>query len=196
MYSRTSISEIVTPSPTLRKQDPPPRGLAGFGPFMAEDNMIGLALWHDLGLRHSMVPDVALDFLGALDLRAYIDRRARWIRVRKMMTLPATLLEPFTESILAGIYFGWAADRLWGVPRWLTFVLNGVVWLGVDLDVRRSLKTNVSGPQPHTAAFVAAWAVREVLALPIWLYAMAGSTVTWRGSRYRVLASGEARRVD
>ena len=36
---------------------------------------------------------------------------------------------------------------------------------------------------------------REVLALPIWLYAMLGDEVTWRGNRYRILASGEAVRL-
>lgn len=200
MYSRSNIGAIETPSPTLRKLDPPPRGLAGFGPFMAEDNMIGLAIWHQLQEKHAMVPDVALDFLGALDVRGYVDRRARWIRVRKLMTLPATLLEPFTESIVAGLYAGWALRRLshGAVPAWLVFVLNEAAWLLVDLDVRRSLATNVRhiGPQPTTAAFVAAWAAREILALPIWAYAMLGSTVMWRGNRYRVLASGEAKRVD
>lgn len=198
MYSRSNIGDIVTPSPTLRKLDPPPRGLAGFGPFMAEDNMIGLSVWHDLKLKHRMVPDVALDFLGALDVRGYVDRRARWIRVRKMMTLPATLLEPFTESLVAGLYGAWAAHRLFGVPGWLFFAINELAWLAVDLDVRRTLATNVRhiGPQPSTAAFVAAWAARELMALPIWTYAMAGSTVMWRGNRYRILASGEAKRVD
>lgn len=200
MYSRSSIGDIVTPSPTLRKLDPPPKGLAGFGPFMAEDNMIALSVWHDLKLKHRMVPDVALDFLGALDVRGYIDRRARWIRVRKMMTLPATLLEPFTESLVAGIYGAWAFGRLThgALPGWLFFVLNEVLWLLVDLDVRRNLATNVRhiGPQPTTAAFIAAWAAREILALPIWTYAMLGSTVMWRGNRYRILASGEAKRVD
>jgi len=162
---------------------------------MAEDNMIALSLWHELGLKHAMTGDVALDFVGAMSVRGYIDRRARWIRVRKMMTLPATLLEPLTESIVAGIYSSWAIHYLTGggVPAWLWWILNQVLWLAVDLDVRRNLSTNVRdmGPEPTIPAFIAAWAAREALALPIWIYAMVGSTVMWRGNRYRILASGE-----
>lgn len=195
MYSRANIASLTSPSPTLRSQPDPPRGLAGFGPFMAEDNMIGLSIWHELGLKHAMTPDVALDFLGPMSVRGYIDRRARWIRVRKMMTLPATLLEPFTESLVAGVYSSWAIGRLTGWKHmWLWFVLNEVVWLLVDLDVRRRLATNAGNvPAPTTPAFILAWAAREALALPIWIYAMLGSTVVWRGNTYRVLASGECR---
>lgn len=195
MYSRANIASLTTPSPTLRSQPDPPKGLAGFGPFMAEDNMIGLSLWHELGLKHAMTGDVALDFLGSMKVRGYIDRRARWIRVRKMMTLPATLMEPFTESIVAGIYGSWALHRLLGIWQPLAFVLNMALWLAVDLSVRRNLTTNVRhiGPRTSTAAFITAWAARELLALPIWLYAMLGSTVMWRGHAYRILASGESR---
>lgn len=198
MYSRAAISSLTTPSPTLRKTADPPRGLAAFSPFMAEDNMIALSVWHEAGLKHAMTGDVALDFLGALSVRGYIDRRARWIRVRKMMTLPATLLEPFTESIVAGIYGGWAVHRLFGFPRVAFWILNMAVWLAIDLSVRRNLATNVRGigPTSNTLSFCAAWAARECLALPIWIYAMLGSSVVWRGNRYRILASGEAKRLD
>lgn len=198
MYSRSNINSLSTPSPTLRKEVDPPRGLAAFSSYLAEDNMIGLGIWHELGLKHAMTSDVALDFLGALSVRAYIDRRARWIRVRKMMSLAATLLEPFTESILSGVYGGWALHRLFGVPRLAFWLLHMAVWLSVDLSVRRNLATNVRGigPPTDTIPFCIAWAARECLALPIWLYAMLGSVVTWRGHRYRILASGEAKRVD
>jgi ceramide glucosyltransferase len=198
MYSRANVNSLTTPSPTLRSQPDPPRGLAGFGPFMAEDNMIALSLWHELDLKHAMTGDVALDFLGPMSVRGYIDRRARWIRVRKMMTLPATLLEPLTESIVAGIYSAWALHRLTGIPGWLWWIINMGAWLTVDLDVRRNLAANVNTlwPQPSMPAFAAAWAARECLALPIWLYAMVGSAVMWRGNKYRILASGECCAVE
>lgn len=40
-----------------------------------------------------------------------------------------------------------------------------------------------------------AWAVRELLALPIWLFAMMGDTVGWRdeGTVYRVQRDGSVR---
>lgn len=142
-----------------------------------------------------MTGDVALDFLGALSLRDYIMRRARWIRVRaKMIPIGATLGEPFTESLLAGLYGGWALHKLLGVHMGWWWVGNLVVWLGVDLAVRKALATNVRhvGPPQGVGSFLVAWAAREVLAFPIWLYAITGSTVVWRGKTYRIVTSGES----
>jgi ceramide glucosyltransferase len=196
MYSKANIARLTTPSPTLRQLPNPPTGLAGFGPFLAEDNMIALSIWHELGLKHAMSPDVAFDFLGALSVRDYIMRRVRWIRVRKKMTpLVAVILEPFTESIICGVYGSWAFSRVFGATATSLFVVHMVLWLLVDLSVRHSLETNSSGPPASTVVFVIAWMAREVMALPIWLYGITSSTVTWRGKSYEILASGEARRL-
>lgn len=191
MYSRANINSLSSPAPSLKTQNV--KGLAGFGPFMAEDNMLAHSIWHELGLKHAMTGDVATDYLGALSVRDYFMRRARWIRVRKMMTLHATSMEPLTESIVASLYGAWAVHTLFGVPMSLFWVLSMGLWLASDLAVRRALATNVRhlGPPQPTSRFLLAWAARECLALPIWLYAMAGTRVVWRGKAYRALASGE-----
>lgn len=197
MYSRDNISSLTSPSPTLQRSPDPPTGLAGFGPFLAEDNMIALSLWHELGLKHAMTSDVALDFIGSLTIKAYIDRRARWIRVRKKMTLAATIAEPFTESIMCGLYGSWAISQLIGASPPAVFLVHMGLWLMVDLRVKSSLETNVKsvGPPTSSLQFLLAWAARELLAFPIWLYAVIGDRVTWRGIRYRILDSGEAVRL-
>ncbi|GMK57885.1 hypothetical protein CspeluHIS016_0407190 [Cutaneotrichosporon spelunceum] len=196
MYSRANINSLSSPAPSLASKDV--KGLAGFGPFMAEDNMIGLAVWHELGLKHTMTGDVACDFLGTLSVRDYCMRRTRWIRVRKRMTLPATTMEPLTESIVASLYGAWAVNTLFGMPKLVFWVLSMSAWLATDLAVRKALATKVRhvGPPQPTGRFLLAWAARECLALPIWIYSMLGSSVMWRGKAYRVLASGEARRID
>lgn len=197
MYSRENIASLTSPSPTLQRSPEPPKGLAGFSPFMAEDNMIALSLWHELGLKHAMTSDVALDFIGSLTIKAYIDRRARWIRVRKKMTLGATIAEPFTESLVCGLYGSWAISQIIGASRTAIFLIHMALWLMVDLRVKSSLETNVKnvGPPTSTLQFLAAWCARELMAFPIWLYAIVGDQVTWRGNRYRILASGEAVRL-
>lgn len=159
--------------------------------------MIALSLWHELGLKHAMTSDVALDFIGSLTVKQYIDRRARWIRVRKKMTLGATLMEPMTESLVCGLYGSWAISQIIGASRPAIFVIHMVLWLIVDLQVKSSLETNVKdiGPPTSTIQFLTAWCLRESLAFPIWLYAIVGDQVTWRGNRYRILASGEAVRL-
>ncbi|RXK38846.1 ceramide glucosyltransferase [Tremella mesenterica] len=193
LYSRANIASLTSPAPTLRASLNPPTGLAGFGPFLAEDNMIALSLWHELGLKHAMTSDVAVDFLGALSVRGYIDRRVRWIRVRKRMTpYLVTALEPFTESVLCGIYGSWAIARLLGANKSALFAVHMILWLMVDLGVRRALSTHVKGRPPEsTLVFVLAWMARELMTLPIFLYGLASSDVTWRGKRYRIVQSGQ-----
>ena len=194
MYSKANIAALSTPSPTLSQRPDPPKGLRGFGPFLAEDNMIGLSLWHELGLKHAMTGDVALDFIGALSVGDYVQRRIRWIRVRKKMTpILATAIEPFTESVLCGAYGSWAIARLFGATKSSLFIVHMLMWLLVDLSVRRSLGTNVTGigPPSSTTLFVIAWVAREVSTLPIWLYGITRSEVVWRGKKYRIMTSGE-----
>ena len=193
LYSRTNIAALTTPSPSLQSLPNPPTGLAAFSPFLAEDNMIALGIWHELGLKHAMTSDVALDFLGALSVRDYIDRRVRWIRVRKKMTpLIATAIEPFTESIVCGLYGSWALTRLLGATTISLFVIHMVIWLIIDLGVKAALETNVKGvgPQTNRMVFILAWIAREIMALPIWVYGITSSEVVWRGRKYRIMSSG------
>ncbi|EIW64263.1 glycosyltransferase family 21 protein [Trametes versicolor FP-101664 SS1] len=173
---------------------PGERGLAAFGRFLAEDNMIASALWHELGLRHDLSCDVAKNAVGNMSLMDYVARRIRWVRVRKRMVLAATLAEPFTESVLAGVLAAIGLRYLTGVSPWLFLPVHFLVWLFVDMDVFASL---ASHPVPANMRwqFLAAWAARELIALPIWFMAIVGSEVEWRGKRYEVMENGEVRRV-
>ncbi|KAI7951886.1 hypothetical protein MJO28_007570 [Puccinia striiformis f. sp. tritici] len=82
-----------------------------YGQFLAEDNMIGQTLWDD-GIRHAMTIDVVGNLVGQLSVKDYFDRRIRWIRARKFMSIGCTLVEPFTESILLGIAMSLSLERL------------------------------------------------------------------------------------
>ncbi|KAI0271420.1 glycosyl transferase family 21-domain-containing protein [Gloeopeniophorella convolvens] len=171
------------------------RGLAAFGRFLAEDNMIGSALWHELDLRHDLSCDVALNALGDMTLSDYIWRRVRWIRVRKHMTLAATLVEPFTESVVLGVLAAASLRFLTGMPVHIFLPAHFLLWILVDLDVYASL-AGYSLPSSKRWSFLVAWWTRELLAFPVWLLAIIGDQVEWRGRRYRVLRNGEVERVS
>ncbi|KAJ7071189.1 glycosyl transferase family 21-domain-containing protein [Mycena amicta] len=170
-------------------------GLPAFARFLAEDNMIASALWHELGDRHDLSCDVARNVVGNMSLMDYIWRRVRWIRVRKHMVLSATLLEPFTESVVLSLIFAASLKTLLGISPWMTICAHFALWIYVDLDVYASLAGH---PLPATQrwSFMAAWAARELLALPIFLFAIFGSQVTWRGRRYTILRNGEVARAE
>jgi len=173
---------------------PGERGLAAFGRFLAEDNMIAGALWHELGLRHDLSYDVARNAVGSMSVSDYIWRRVRWVRVRKHMVFAATMVEPFTESVLLGSLTSVGLNYLFGIPSWIFLPTHFVFWLAVDLDVFASLAGHSTSPSSRWA-FLGAWAVRELLAFPIWLFAIGGNQVEWRGKRYEVMRNGEVRRV-
>ena len=166
------------------------RGLEAFGKYMAEDNMIASAIWHELGLGHDLSCDVAYNAIGDMSLKDYIFRRVRWIRVRKHMVLSATLLEPWTESIALGTVAALSTRFLFGIPCWLFLICHFSAWIFVDLDVYCSIAGHPL-PQGSRTSFFIAWLFRESLAFPIWLYAVVGSHVMWRGKRYRMLRNGE-----
>lgn len=196
LYRRSDVDRLNGSRKPLAKQVPADsaagRGFTAFGRFMAEDNMIASALWHELDMRHDLSCDVARNVVGKMSLMDYIQRRARWIRVRKRMVLSATVLEPFTECLLVSAIGAWAFNRLFTVPILLFLFAHYVAWLYVDLDVYNSLAGH---PLPDSLRweFMLAWVAREVLTLPIFFYAVFGNEVEWRGRRYEMLPNGEVR---
>ncbi|EJU05712.1 glycosyltransferase family 21 protein [Dacryopinax primogenitus] len=197
MYRRSDVEQLTgTLKPASKLKDPNmKRGLEAFGRFLAEDNMIGAAIWHELGMRHDMSCDVAKNAIGNMDLAAYFWRRVRWVRVRKHMVLSATIIEPFTESVLLGTLMAWSLRSMLGFPMVVVLICHTLVWLLVDLDVYAALAGHAV-PASIRLTFIRAWFFRELLALPIFLYAVFGNEVTWRGRTYRVLSNSEAQRVE
>ncbi|KAF7306769.1 Glycosyltransferase family 21 protein [Mycena indigotica] len=197
VYRRSDLERVngsLKPVPTSGSQ-PGTRGLPAFARFLAEDNMIAGALWHELGDRHDLSCDIARNVVGNMSLSDYIRRRARWIRVRKHMVLSATLLEPFTESVVLSLILAWSLNTLFAVPPLLSLAAHFAIWIYVDLDVYASLAGHPL-PAGQRWSFMAAWAARELLALPIFLFAIFGSQVTWRGRNYTILRNGEVERAE
>ncbi|RUS33954.1 glycosyltransferase family 21 protein [Jimgerdemannia flammicorona] len=168
-------------------------GLAAFGKYMAEDNLIAEAIWKQ-GLRHEMTCDTACQSLGTMSPEDYWLRRSRWVRVRKYVVTAATIVEPFTESIVCGLIGAYGFSRLLG-QRSLTgwFMLaHTLVWFACDYI----LFTTFLGAQSHQKKpmpvwrFARAWITREVVALPLYVFAMAGTKIKWRNTYYRIRLDG------
>lgn len=199
LYRRSDIERLDgSLRPALMKDGDTTRpfgsGLRNFGRFLAEDNMIASALWHELGTRHELSCDVVCNVVGSMSLSDYIWRRVRWIRVRKHMVLTATLLEPFTESFVLCTIACTSFKYLFDITPWITLILHFSLLLWVDLSVYASLAGH-SLPGVARWQFIAAWAARETLALPIFLLAIFGDEVDWRGNKYQVLRNGEVKQV-
>lgn len=166
--------------------------------------------------KHALVPgDLAIQPVASVPVPAYWARRVRWLRVRKWTVLLATLVEPGVESLLCNLYFAYAATTLppfnttFGIPQTWAATLGlwagGVtIWMACDRTVHARLHScscvDVDGDTPFFARggagaerrpffseWLPAWLGRELLALPIWTWAvLLGTTVTWRGKSFRV----------
>ncbi|CEP07010.1 hypothetical protein [Parasitella parasitica] len=172
-------------------------GLEKFGKYMAEDNIIAEALWHQ-GLGHRMSADVACQALGPITVGGYCARRARWVRLRKYIVTAATLVEPITESIVCGIMGACGFYYVFNIPMSLFLAIHWTWWFVNDYMLYRTL---VSVSSLHTLdaqkplpflRFLRAWLSREVLALPLYLYAMGGTEISWREQQYRCISDGTA----
>lgn len=203
-------------------------GLAAFGKYLGEDNMIAEAIWEDLGMRHAMGSDLAGNAVGSMSFQTFFRRRVRWIRVRKYMVMSvlpflpsslevkltrlmrsscraSTLIEPTTECLLCGLMGALSLRHFFSFPLYLTFPLHTVAWFILDCLIFSSLTPASPSPSrnrpPHHDGpgidYLKAWLVREVLALPIWTFAMLGNEVGWRdnGESYRVKTDGSVERV-
>jgi ceramide glucosyltransferase len=194
MYHRSDINQLTGALSKQETKSSSPRGLAAFGKFLAEDNMIAAALWHELDLAHTLSCDVVHNEIGDMTLWDYVQRRIRWIRVRKHIVLAATLLEPFQEFMLFTALSASAFVYLFGIPAWVFVLIHSFGWLYIDLDVYASLAGHPL-PSSRRWGFLWSWFLRELLTLPIWVVAVAGNEVRWRGRSYRVVQNGEAQEV-
>ncbi|KAI1103484.1 glycosyltransferase family 21 protein [Jackrogersella minutella] len=160
--------------------------------------------------------DLAIQPMAGMSVPAYVARRVRWLRARKWTVLSATLVEHGVESLVCCFYvsFGltsapWFHQNL-GIPQtWRAlsyFWLAGVTaWMAVDRIVFKKLHAGQSihvdeqtplfargasrggAEKRRFGEWFLAWLGREVLALPIWTWAVfLGATVNWRGERFRV----------
>ncbi|KAJ5919683.1 hypothetical protein N7454_009518 [Penicillium verhagenii] len=116
MFRRSHLDYLTAQSPA----GPNPRnpGIDFFSDNICEDHLIGDLLWRknvreekENGERwgkHAMVfGDLAFQPVANMQIRAYIARRVRWLRVRKFTVLLATLVEPGTESFVCSLYGAW-----------------------------------------------------------------------------------------
>ncbi|KAH8731766.1 hypothetical protein GQ44DRAFT_755163 [Phaeosphaeriaceae sp. PMI808] len=155
MFRRSQLNYITSSNP-----DRAP-GIDFFSDNICEDHLIGDALWKQPQVfekpgyrpapdeeqvswgKHAMLfGDFCFQPISHTPVLAYMDRRIRWLRVRKFTVTLATFVEPGTESILCSLYGAYALTtlpffaRIGIAPTWLSFFLiwliNMSIWCSVD----------------------------------------------------------------
>lgn len=164
-------------------------GLPQFAKYMAEDNEIGKAIMA-LGYAHVIAPELVFQSIGAITVADFMQRRIRWIRIRKYTVLLPTLYEPFCDAFMHIGLSGCVVAPALGIPLLTWVAWNLALWFMSDL------LTLLAGYSPthHTIVDVTImaclWPLREAMAFLVWIIGMAGSRVLWRGQYYRCNADG------
>ncbi|KAF8931918.1 hypothetical protein BGZ58_007332 [Dissophora ornata] len=166
-------------------------GMAAFGKYMAEDNLVATAIFN-MGYKHEMTSDLAYQSLGSMTPSDYFLRRARWTRIRKYTVTAATVVEPYIEMLGCGLVASYGFNLLWNIHALNFLAFHVVIWFLVDLSVYQALSgekmTNLRG-------FLMAWCLRELVALPLYAYAVVGSTVDWRDQTFMLLRDGTVKAI-
>lgn len=165
--------------------------------------------------KHAMVfGDLAIQPMAGMSVSEYAARRVRWLRVRKFTVTLATLVEPGTESFLNSLYGAyavtsvpWFHDSLGMAQTWSAFagfwLLSVAIWATIDRTLYKMLhafdsveldqntpdfaRRQVGNSARSFSSWLLAWLGRELLAWPIWAWAVfGGAKVVWRGHKFRV----------
>ncbi|KNG47777.1 glycosyltransferase family 21 protein [Stemphylium lycopersici] len=145
MFRRSQLNYVTSSNPQRAA------GIDFFSDNICEDHLIGDVLWkqpqafEERGYKpeagekkeswgkHAMLfGDFCFQPISHTSVMAYLQRRIRWLRVRKFTVTLATFVEPGTESILCGLYGAYALTTLpffnnLGIsPTWTSFFL---IWL-------------------------------------------------------------------
>ncbi|ODV66269.1 hypothetical protein HYPBUDRAFT_140341 [Hyphopichia burtonii NRRL Y-1933] len=170
-----------------------------FARYIGEDNMIGIALWEYLFGKTGLTGDCVIQPLSGVDnsINDYVTRRVRWLRVRKYMVLMATLIEPSTESIVCGIFGTYSLSTFFFNQwfNWRIFSIHMLIWVITDYIQYNNWINNIKSsnlpwvrklPSKNWWSWLFIWIMREILALPIWIIAMIGHEIDWRGRPFRI----------
>ncbi|KAJ4330743.1 Ceramide glucosyltransferase [Didymella glomerata] len=144
MFRRSHLNYVTSSHP---KYAP---GIDFFSDNICEDHLIGDALWKQpqafekrdykpvpgerkerWGKHEMLFGDFCFQPISHTSVAAYLDRRIRWLRVRKYTVTLATFVEPGTESMFCGVYGAYALTtlpyfRTFISPTWTSFAL---IWL-------------------------------------------------------------------
>jgi ceramide glucosyltransferase len=186
---------LIGKSNIFRKQDLEKiGGLSYFSKYLGEDGMISQKL-HDIGKYKVVGSDFVFQHIGSPPVMDFVNRRIRWCRVRKQVSLSSTILEPLSESIVNCYLMAMYFEYYFGLEFRLGFLGMLLFWFCSDLLLTSLIYStiNLKLDLGSYLAYCLAWIVREVFALPLYLWGMSGSEIQWRDKRYTLYMNGEVK---
>ena len=168
-------------------------GIRSLAPFLAEDYMAGEAM-RRLGLRIVLATDPVCQHIGNYTFKSFWLRHLRWGRIRKAQVPLVLLIEPFLGAMVSGICGAYFFGHVFDVSPVLFIFFHLSFWSICDFTLMWKMsqfQTSLKSQPPKLSSFLAVfWFIRELLALPLWVGIVSGSSVNWRGQKLRLQSGG------
>ncbi len=158
-------------------------GLRALANYLAEDYIAGQFI-RQQGYRIVLTQETITQFVDRMTLRAYWLRHVRWGRIRKAQAPLVFLIEPWFSAFASSAIGAWGLSYLSLAPFYGVFFVSLLTWWCCDLALMRVCGGSIT---PHLAL---AWFVREASAFPLWISIASGSTVEWRGRKFKIRLGG------
>jgi ceramide glucosyltransferase len=153
-------------------------GFAALADHLADDWLLGEKV-RGLGLKVMLAPYLVDDIVGEPDLPHLFAHERRWARTIRLLAplgqLGSIITHPLPLALLALATSG-----------------GGLAWLALALALTGRLALVYGAARAFGVPPAAFWLVpvRDLLSFAVWLSCWFGSTVAWRGERYRVGRDG------
>ncbi|WEW56065.1 Ceramide glucosyltransferase [Emydomyces testavorans] len=168
MFRRSHLNYLTTKPPGDPRRVKRRPGIDYFSDNICEDHLIGERLWRGKvfeeaeqnekwGKHHLVLGDMAIQPMSGMSVGSYIERRVRWLRVRKFTVLLATFVEPGTESFLCSAYlaFGLTTSVPFHFPEYCSYLaswsacfsiwaISILVWMVIDWTVYLTLHSGAT----------------------------------------------------
>jgi ceramide glucosyltransferase len=149
-------------------------GFASVRNLLAEDQAVGVKVrkaGYAIRLSHHVIENVN----ESRDLRWFLNRHSRWLKIRYQMATATYLIEPLSNLTFVGLVWALAS----GTP--VAWAGLGALWaLGVARDAVQTRWLRGSYPKVRDLPLSL---VKDLFMLPIWLDSLVNRKLTWRGHR-------------
>jgi ceramide glucosyltransferase len=177
-------------------------GITAYARYLAEDYYIGKTFL-DEGMLIKLAREPVHQCVCDYSFKVFTQRRIRWSRLR-MYTVPlSVLMEPFSQSVPSGMVAAFALSGylMNSYVRVAILFLHFFLWFMCDVCLLRRLTTTKDTPSisldfDQWSYLVWAWIVREVTYLPLFVTALCGRQVIWRGNLFRLSPRGKVVRLS
>lgn len=151
-------------------------GFAAFKDFLAEDYLLGLRV-KQLGYQIKTIPVLVDNVNVNWSFKRFLNRHARWAKIRRNMHLHHYIIESFSNPIALAVILSILIRNLFGLELLVTVMFVKILH---DFYVSKLLDSDLRWYHFALAP------VKDLIISLIWLVPFFSYTVNWRGNNFKI----------